>query len=239
MQVNLRSGLGRRALRHEPLGIDLDGRIYYTLNPRPIDADGRAPMGWASGLLVWGMGVPLKEGAEDIPVVMERWSHFGKSSTVKQLAKWVEWRYRCAVEAMRPVKSSSKATPTKTPMKATTSPSAQSSARPKTIQSTLNSSKGSALTPARRHAFEVVIPISSRKATSSTSPDVLEAGSDSEISELSPPPETSEDLLHLACPVNYRPGMETVEQDGKELTQRLHEVAEWLEVLEWKGLGEI
>lgn len=45
-------------------------------------------------------------------------------------------------------------------------------------------------------------------------------------------------MMALINPRNYTPSAETLEDRGKSLTSRLGDVAEWLEVLEWKGLGE-
>lgn len=85
IEVEMRSAAGRHAPRYQPLLTDHQGRTYYTLSIRPID---RPPIGWASGLIVYGKGV----SDEDIPAEQERWSHFGKSSDVKQLAKWLSYK---------------------------------------------------------------------------------------------------------------------------------------------------
>jgi len=87
--VNLRASV--HILRHEPLGRDLDGRIYYLVTPRPVESDSRPPVGWASGLLVYG-AVPAKGDEDDLPLTIARWTHFGESAAVKQLARWLEWR---------------------------------------------------------------------------------------------------------------------------------------------------
>lgn len=231
--VNLRAALGRRAVRHEPLGVDLDGRVYYSLNPRPIDEDGRVPTGWASGLLVWG-NVPV--AIEGIPAVVERWSHFGKSAAVKQLVKWLEWREKKMQAASSPIKAKSRSTPAKSIPAPTRSPhSGHPSAT--LVQSKLFAAKTS--TSGRKAAFDIVIP--TRKATSSDSSltDAMDSGDESDTSELSAPPETTEDLLRLIDPVGYAPSAESAAEASKELVRKLGEVAEWLEVLEWKGLGEM
>lgn len=87
LNVNLRAYFARQALRHEYLGMDKQGRKYLCLAIRPIEENGRPPTGWASGLLVYGKGIV---DTEDLPASSPRWSHFGKSESVKQLAKWVQ-----------------------------------------------------------------------------------------------------------------------------------------------------
>lgn len=276
-QVNLRAALGRRTLRHEPLGVDLDGRIYYVLSHRPIDDDTRPPAAWASGLLVWGSGVPHKPDAEydedELPPGVERWSHFGKSAAVKQLSKWIDWRTKKAVEALRPAKSPAK--PKATPNGKIKSKSI-SSAKPSTsklVQSTLQStpSKMSSVTK-RNSRVEVVIPISVRRkplAISISSLSSLSSGNkvveqsglrqkssihvspprlaprfsptDSNTSSVlsTPPSSSTEDLLALLHPTGYKQNVEKIEEYGKELSRKVSEVAEWLAVLEWKGMGEV
>lgn len=110
--------------------------MYYTLSIRPID-EGKPPLGWASGLLVWGSGV---SDEDDLNANEKRWSHFGGSAAVRQLAKWLRYRQR------------------------------------------------------KPRKFAVIIP-------------------------------------------QKRPN--PVLEQGQGLLERLEEVIEWLEVLEWKGLGEM
>lgn len=87
--MNLRASV--HIVRHEPLGRDLDGRVYYLVTPRPVEADLRPPVGWASGLLVYG-AVPAKAEEDDLPLTVARWTHFGEAAAIKQLVKWLEWR---------------------------------------------------------------------------------------------------------------------------------------------------
>ena len=182
-QVNLAADLSRRAPRHEPLGLDRDGRVYYVLSPRPVLDDGRPPTGWASGLLVYGQGVVGSPSPDDdLPVTAYRWSHFGKSKSVRQLIKWIEWNWKKSITA----------TKTKT-------------------------------TKAKR--AQQVIPTSKGRARSSSS---------SELSTLS-----EDTLLELYDPRGYEPSAEALDEQSKEFVRRLKEVAEWLEVLEWKGMGEV
>ena len=273
LDVNLRAALGKRALRFEPLGTDLDGRIYYCLTPRSIEVDGgRPPQAWASGLLVWGRGVPALPGTdEELPEETERWSHFGKSASMHQLIKWLEWTFKKAVEALKPPK------PSATPKKALATPAKQGSAtkssikktktyaasapRPTLVQSTLFTN--SSATPKSVPKFELVLPMSAGRARAmqgttsipkfkssasarvkpvasskeETQSDKLSSSSSSALSEISNNP--VEDLQSLLHPEGYKPKAATIEEQGRDLLLRLREVATWLEVLEWKGMGEV
>jgi hypothetical protein len=51
--------------------------------------------------------------------------------------------------------------------------------------------------------------------------------------------ESSDDLQALLHPPGYKPSPATIEENGKELARRLIEVAEWLMVMEVKGMGEV
>lgn len=243
VQVNLRATLGQRALRHEPLGVDLDGRTYYCLHIRPIDEDARPPLAWASGLLVWGIGVPPKPDAvideDELPMMIERWCHFGRSSDVRSLVKWIEYRTKKAVEAARPAKpvktaaaatATSTATPNGKSAKGTPNGKATPSAlaTPKSKQQTLNFTP----TPSKTRTLEVVIPVQSRM-------DSQEDDDASSISALSSISSEKEDLLVHLAPEGFQPSWQMIEEEGKELARKLAEVAEWLEVLELKGMGEV
>ncbi len=261
-QVNLRAVLGHRSLRHGALGTDLDGRVYYVLSPRSIDDDARPPSGWASGLLVWGIGVPRKPEVEadgdELPIQVERWSHFGKSGEVKQLVKWIEWRTKKAVESARPPKSPAKPKATPNGKLTPKAISAVKASAGKLVQSTLQASPSKALMTKSSTRLEVVIPSSAKKAASSDSSlSSLSSGpiangfkpksrrtDDDALSDTSsglstPPVSSVEDLLTLHNPKGYKPSAAKIEEDGKELARRSSEVAEWLEVLEWKGMGEV
>ena len=154
-----------RALRHEPLGIDSIGGEYYALTPRPIDDDPRSPVGWASGLLVWGMGMRPESDADlnkdELPVSKERWNQSDKSVAVKQLAKRIEWRTEKAVGALRPATPNGKSTQTDVAI-----------LQPYVInlfESTLKASPAKAPSLSKtRPRVEVVIPISAGKATSNS-----------------------------------------------------------------------
>jgi hypothetical protein len=262
LQVNLRSGLGRRALRHEPLGVDLDGRVYYVLSPRVIEDDGRPPFGWASGLLVWGVGVLRKadsSDADELAVIVPRWSHFGKSTDVKLLVKWIEWRVKKAVQATRPAKSPAKSKLNGSTTNAKITPKAISSANQSklNLEPMLKASPMSAASPRPAPMLEVVIPISARKAASSgsstlsdingkaidgsraqtTTMDDDDGSCTSALTENSE--EARDELLALLNPPGYKPSPETIDEEGKELARKLMDAAEWLEVLEWKGMGEV
>ena len=219
----------------------MDGRVYYCLTQRTIDDDSRAPVGWASGLLVWGIGVTPKADVsidvDDLPVMVERWCHFGQSGDVKQLVKWIEYRTRKAVEDARKLETPARP---RTPNGKTTTPKAISNGKGKASQvgtpskqTTLNfglPSSSAKPSPAKRNILEVVLPVT--KASRANSED----DSMSELSDLS---SDDEELLSHLAPEGYKLSAESIEENGKELARKLGEVAEWLEVLEWKGMGEI
>lgn len=241
--MNLRAALALRAPRHEPLGVDLDGRVYYCLAQRAIDDDSRAPIGWASGLLVWGVGLPTKSDVpmdeDDLPIMVERWCHFGQSADVKQLVKWIEYRTRKAVEAARKAQTPARAktpngktaTPKATPNDKTPNEKPALAGTPTNKQSTLNFGLSSPAKPSslKRSILEVVIPVT--KASRASSEDSM-----SELSDLS---SDEEELLQHLAPAGYTPSAELIEENGKELARKLAEIVEWIEVLEWKGMGEV
>ena len=210
LNVNLRANLARRCPRFEILGVDQDGRTYYALTPRVVEDEGRPPLGWASGLLVYGRGI---RDEEDLPTSTDRWCHFGKSGAVKQLAKWVEWRAKEVAVAARPKPTPKKSVSTPIQVKPT----------PK---STVKSASKATLTP-KKSLFDIIIPASTKKSTSESSLSDLCSSS------------SSDNLLELVAPKGYRPSPAVVEEGGKELCRRLLEAEEWLEVLEWKGMGEV
>jgi hypothetical protein len=78
--------------------------------------------------------------------------------------------------------------------------------------------------------MEVVIPVT--KASRASSED----DSMSDLSDLSG---DEEELLQYLAPDGYTPSADLIEENGKELARKLGEVAEWLEVLESKGMGEV
>lgn len=240
-QVNLRAVLSRRAFRYETLGIDLDGRMFFALSPRVIEEDGRPPAGWASGLLVWGVGVPSSrtDGDEDdMPMESERWSHFGRSQAVKHLIKWIGFRYKKAVEAARPAKNRTPKMNASTPVKS--------------VQKTTASMITHYLKPnpsVKKAPIKVVIPVAPKRVGRPFLPDgtsvlLSKTMSSDDISslssDLSTPPETVlNELLASLAPKDYKPSVATLEEEGKLLTRRLGEVCDWLEVLEWRGMGEV
>lgn len=248
-QVNLRAALGQRALRPEPLGVDLDGRTYWALNIRPVDDDARPPVAWGSGLLVWGIGVPPKPNApldeDELPMMVERWCHFGKSADVRQLVKWIEYRTKKAVEAACAAKPK---TPGKAKTQATTTPN-DTNTPSKLKQTPLafgngnvngNGSPASRPTPQRKTTLEVVIPIHPSRRTAEDTNGNDNDDNDSSTSELSDiTSDPTADLLALVAPEGYKPSPQTIDEEGKELARKVAEVAEWLEVLEWKGFGEV
>lgn len=204
----MRAGISQTSLRFEPLGTDLDGRIYYALSHRPIENDTKAPIGWGTGILIWGPAVAGKVAEDDnLPHSIERWSHFGKSKEVKPLIKWLEWRYKKAVE--------------------------ESSEPNGTTTVTLDDASSN--DTVAQHKSQLDNHVRSQKQVRHEKDDDASSAS----SGLTPPPTSSrEEMMILINPPNYTPSAETLEDQGKSLTSRLGEVAEWLEVLEWKGLGE-
>ncbi|KIR36449.1 hypothetical protein I352_01398 [Cryptococcus deuterogattii MMRL2647] len=205
--TNMRAGISQTSLRFEPLGTDLDGRIYYALSHRPIENDTKAPIGWGTGILIWGPAVAGKVAEDDnLPHSIERWSHFGKSKDVKPLIKWLEWRYKKAVESAEPNSTA-----------------------------TVTLDGASSNDTVAQHISQLASHVRSQKQIRHEKDDDASSAS----SGLTPPPTSSrEEMMILINPPNYTPSAETLEDRGKSLTSRLGEVAEWLEVLEWKGLGE-
>lgn len=203
----MRAGISQTSLRFEPLGTDLDGRIYYALSHRPIENDMKAPIGWGTGILIWGPAVAGKVAEDDnLPHSIERWSHFGKSKDVKPLIKWLEWRYKKAVESAEPNGTA-----------------------------TVTLDDASSNETVAQHISQLASHVRSQKQVRHEKDDDASSAS----SGLTPPPTSSrEEMMILMNPPNYAPSAETLEDRGKSLASRLGEVAEWLEVLEWKGLGE-
>jgi hypothetical protein len=176
---------------------------------------------------------------DDLPIMVERWCHFGQSADVKQLVKWIEYRTRKAVEEAR--KAQTPARP-KTPNGKTSTPKATPNGKmpngklslagtPTNKQSTLNFGLASPAkaSPMKRNILEVVIPVT--KASRASSEDSM-----SELSDLS---SDEEELLQYLAPAGYTPSADLIEENGKELARKLGEVVEWLEILEWKGMGEV
>ncbi|CAK9781127.1 hypothetical protein CC85DRAFT_282507 [Cutaneotrichosporon oleaginosum] len=118
--LNYRAGLARKAMRFEPLGTDLDGRIYYTLTAREIDRERYRPGFWARGVLIWGRGWGQEE--DDIPALVERWMIVNSGEDLRALAKYIAYRWRtkhseleAAEEEAAKAKKKTKATPKSTP----------------------------------------------------------------------------------------------------------------------------
>jgi hypothetical protein len=173
--------------------------------------------------------------------MVERWCHFGQSTDVRQLVKWIEYRTRKAVEEGRKTKTPAKAKANGTPNgKATPKASTPKGATPTPAvnkQLTLDFGQASSpvkSSPLKRKTLEVVIPVN--KASRASSEDGMsDVSSESELSDLS----DDDDLLQYLAPEGYKPSVELIEENGKELARKLAEVAEWLEVLESKGMGEV
>ncbi|WVR06898.1 hypothetical protein IAU60_003934 [Kwoniella sp. DSM 27419] len=257
LDANLWSDTRRTSLRSGPLGTDLDGRIYYLLSPRLIEGDGRAPLGWASGLLVWGKALPPSKADiddSDMPFGLERWSHFGKSAQIGVLIRWLDWQYTEAIEqakekAAKTARSktakekASKGTPLKgTLSKATPGSTPTGTSKPGWRQRSLLE----VVIPSNR---KNVVPSNGTPLSSNTSVIALEPMDDDSVdnddasstsSGLTPPPEArTEELLALLELRGYEPSAEKLEEDRNHLRSQLYKTQEWLEVLEWKGLGEV
>ena len=160
----------------------MDGRTYYVLRSRSIQEDSKPPVGWASGLLVWGP-VPATTPTDTLSSDISRWSHFGRSEPTKLLLRWLESKF--AMLAM----SKPRGWP-------------------------------------RQSQVQVVIPQRTRRDAESDSDSALSSAPD-------------DNLLEQLQPVGYAPSIEHVSERGTELCRKLAEVVEWLQVLEWKGLGEV
>nr|ODN80163.1 hypothetical protein L203_05971 [Cryptococcus depauperatus CBS 7841] len=188
INVNMRAEMNHCSLRFESLGRDPDGRLYYTLGHQPVKEDSRAPTGWAMGLFTWGPAIAARASEnDDLPYLFERWSHFSKSAEVRKLVKWVEWRYKNAVQEAKAASESKKSTE---------------------------------------------IPLSN------VSPNIRkdDLSDSSSTSSLTPPPTTlKESLMSLVDPPDYKPSPDILEEQAVSLVGKLHEVVEWLDVLEWKG----
>jgi len=200
------------------------------------------------------MGVPPKTDTEfdpeALPINLPRWSHFGKSTNVKQLIKWIEYTFKKAITAAKPAKG---ATPRKTP-NGKAGPGLNGTSKKGTpIQTTLSyqptPTKSANRTP--RETFEVLIPTTAKRLKAFSSDSTLssvsgdkdgngkraESDDDSVLSSV--PESETPDFSDLLPPIGYKPSALTIEEQGKDLVRRLREVCEWLEVLEWKGLGEV
>ncbi|WVF71335.1 hypothetical protein IAT40_006138 [Kwoniella sp. CBS 6097] len=183
VDVNVQSQILRRSPRSGPLGIDLDGRVYYLLSHRPVEDDGRPPLGWASGLLVWGPALSLapakKSNAKDasatngqakdenkavgdgLPVSVKRWSHFGRSKDVKILRDWVEWQFKKTIHETQQAEAKaakSKTAKTKTPAKSTPA-KGKANGTP-----TINGSTKKTATMKQKTLMEVVIPTNRKQS---------------------------------------------------------------------------
>jgi hypothetical protein len=85
-------------MRFEPLGTDLDGRVYYALTAREIDRDRYRPSFWARGVLVWGRGW---RADDDVPALVERWMIANTSEDIRALANYIGYRWRTRSDEMR------------------------------------------------------------------------------------------------------------------------------------------
>ncbi|OCF32967.1 hypothetical protein I316_05305 [Kwoniella heveanensis BCC8398] len=221
VHVNVQSQILRKSPRSGPFGVDLDGRIYYLLSYRPVGDDGRPPLGWASGLLVWGPALapaPAKktsakktangQAADDskkeiidgLPVSVERWSHFGRSKDVKILRDWVEWQFKQAIhEAQQAEAKAAKAKTSKgkaaaqikTPAKSTTTP-IKANSTPK-----INGSTKKTPTMKQKTLLEVVIPTNRKQQQqqqSGNDQDGPNSGESSSLSSIATAQALGEDL---------------------------------------------
>lgn len=86
--------LARKTTGFEPLGTDVDGRVYYALTPRLIEEDRYRPSGWARGVVIWGRAMEGQTDDEDMPAMVERWMIVDSAADVQRLARWVTYRWR-------------------------------------------------------------------------------------------------------------------------------------------------
>lgn len=228
--------LNRKALRHDPLGIDKDGRIYYLLSPRHIGDDTRAPIGWASGVMVWGRGVAQPSGVakvgkeeemdEDFRLEVERWTHFGSHTDVKALAEWVVYIARPPPTQTTPKKR--KIMEVLIPRPAKKQQLANGSDASSSLSSLSSPEQGTKNGSSGKHgARPEPLPVDSH-------------GSDS--SGLTPPPDDTELERQMSLRTlllqhkRHDLTPELQQERAKELASRLMEAAEWLELLEYLGL---
>lgn len=186
--VGLQSALSRRAARYEELGCDADGRVYHALTPRPVEEDGRPPIGWASGLLIYN--------PED-----NCWSHFGKSVQVKALISWLVYKSTVMWRELpkEPPRAKSNLFKISTPKRS-----------------------GSNLLSSQRRRQRSNSSVSSMSSAPS--------------SRLSTPP-TDEEIPEVPQAYLAQPQVKIDQTD--HLIGKLSIVLEWLQVLEWKGQGEV
>ncbi|ODO06462.1 hypothetical protein L198_01694 [Cryptococcus wingfieldii CBS 7118] len=199
--VNLRSELHLACLRFESLGTDLDGRIYYALSHRPVTDDTRPPVGWGTGLIVWGSAIEGRVSEEDnLPSSVRRWTHFGRAKEVKELHTWLKWKFDRKTEEIKKGKG-----------------------------------KGSSINSKLEASSLAAVPASPTRGNQATAEDDASSAS----SGLTPPPVSStEEMFALVHPDDYEPSQEALQEWSKDLLGKVADVGEWLEVLEWKGLGE-
>ncbi|WVQ74006.1 hypothetical protein IAR50_003587 [Cryptococcus sp. DSM 104548] len=209
--VNLRSELHLTCLRFESLGTDLDGRIYYALSHRPVTDDTRPPVGWGTGLIIWGPAVEGRVSEEDnLPASVQRWTHFGRAKEVKELHTWLKWKFDRRLEVFKKGKGKGKA-------------SAAKATEVMMKDTKLDASSLAAL------------PASPARGDKATAKD---DDASSASSGLTPPPVSStEEMLALIYPDNYEPSQEVLQEWSRDFLSKVADVGEWLEVLEWKGLG--
>ncbi|BEI85492.1 hypothetical protein CcaverHIS002_0508930 [Cutaneotrichosporon cavernicola] len=97
--INYRAGLARKSMRFEPLGVDLDGRVYYSLSAREIDRERYRPSFWARGVLIWGRGWGRED--DDIPTLVERWMVANTSVDLLAVTRYLTYRWRTKYGEMK------------------------------------------------------------------------------------------------------------------------------------------
>ncbi|GMK55244.1 hypothetical protein CspeluHIS016_0203000 [Cutaneotrichosporon spelunceum] len=129
--LNYRAGLARKSMRFEALGVDLDGRVYYSLSARELDRERYRPGFWARGVLIWGRGWGRED--DDVPALVERWMVVNTGEDLHTLAGYLGYRWRskyhemevateeAAKEAKKKGKKAPKVTPRRPSLKQTPS----------------------------------------------------------------------------------------------------------------------
>jgi hypothetical protein len=168
--------------------------------------------------MVWGKGVQQSKGSddEDLPHEVERWTHFGSHSDVKQLAEWVTYLARPPPASATPKKRKilEVAIPTSVKKRKVEAHSSESS-----LSSLSSGVNQEAARGQRAQSF------------------------DSDSSGLTPPPDEAELDRQMSLRTllkqhkKYTPNPELQQERAKELAARLMEAAEWLELLEHLGLA--
>lgn len=213
--LDYRAGLARKAMRFEPLGVDLDGRVYYSLTARQIEEERYRPSFWARGVLIWGRGWGQED--DEVPNLVERWMIVNNGEDLRALSSYLAYRWRTAYDEMEQAAK----------LEAEKTEAAKKKGGKKTPLNRTPSRNGAGpgrSTPAQRRA--------------STNGRAIVNGDDSDSdSDLSSPPEDDlRELLEQLDPPGYTPSMDKIKEDQFKLETAVQDVAMFVEALEWKGI---